>query len=336
MSIIKIGWKTVFSVLAGVSSAITSMTGAQPVHAADWKPTKNIEIVVPFSAGGGNDIPARIVQKILTDRKMLDVTITTVNKPGGGGAVGMNYLNQHAGDGHYLSIISNSILTSYIIGSSPVNYTDIKPIAPLITEYVIFAVSPTSSIRNFRDLAAIIKKDPTSLSFAVGGGLGNPNHAAIAAALKTTGMDIKKMKAVAFGGGNEAVTAVMGGHVEVLAAGTTVLAPQIQSGKIRFIAVAAPKRLSGEFSTIPTLKEQGTDLVFGFYRYIVGPKGLTKEQTAFWDRVFAELMSAPEWKAELEKNNWESNYMNSADTEKDLKFQYANLRTILGDLGMAK
>ena len=128
----------------------------------------------------------------------------------------------------------------------------------------------------------------------------------------------------------------MGGHVEVLAAGTTVLAPQIQSGKIRFIAVAAPKRLSGDFSSIPTLKEQGTDLVFGFYRYIVGPKGLTKEQTAFWDRVFAELMSAPDWKAELEKNNWESNYMNSADTEKDLKFQYANLRTILGDLGMAK
>ena len=69
-----------------------------PLSAADWKPTKNVEIIVPFAAGGGNDVPARIIQKIISEKKLIEVSSTVVNKPGGGGAIGLNYLNQNAGD----------------------------------------------------------------------------------------------------------------------------------------------------------------------------------------------------------------------------------------------
>jgi putative tricarboxylic transport membrane protein len=317
-------------------AAALVVTGVKVAHAEDWVPKKNIEIVVPFAAGGGNDIPARIIQSLMTKNRMLPVSSTVVNKPGGGGAIGLNYLNQHAGDGHYLSVISTSMLTSYITGSSSINYTDITPIVPLITEYVIFAVNADSKIMNFQDLSKIMKDDPSSLSFAVGGGLGNPNHAAIATALKAANVDVRKMKAVAFGGGGQAMTALLGGHVNVLAAGATALVSQAKSGKLRFIAVAAPKRLKGDFSTVPTLKEQGTNLVLGFSRYIVGPKGLSKEQTSFWSRKFSELMKSAEWQTEAEKQNWESDYLNSSDTEKELKSNYESLRAILGDLGMAK
>lgn len=306
------------------------------VAAADWEPTQNVEIVVPFAAGGGNDRPARIIQKIIADYRMLNVSTTVINKPGAGGAVGLNYLNQHAGDGHYLSIISTSTLTSHIIGSGSVNYTDITPILPLITEYIAFAVNANSPLKTFKDVVDRMKQDATSLSFAVGAGLGNPNHVAIAAALKAGGADIKKMKVVAFGGGKEAMTAVMGGHVDVLAVAGAVLSGQVKAGKLRVLAVAAPKRLEGDLSTVPTLKEQGTNLLFGFSRYIVGPRGLPKEQAAYWSEVFSKVVTTEDWKKELAKNNWDSNYMSSEETIKDLKSQYATLRAVLADLGMAK
>lgn len=305
------------------------------LSAADWKPTKNVEFIVPFAAGGGNDVPARIIQKIISEKKLIEVSSTVVNKPGGGGAIGLNYLNQNPGDGHYLSIISTSTLTSHILGSGKTNYTDVTPIVPLITEYIAFAVKADSAIQKFPDVLEKMKADPASVSFAVGGGLGNPNHVAIASALKG-GVDVKKMKAVAFGGGKEALTAVMGGHVDVISAAADVLAGQVKGGKLRIIAIAAPSRLGGEFADVPTLKEQGINVVFGFSRYIVGPKGMTVEQTAFWEAMLTSILKTPEWKAEAARRNWNMDYMNSAATQKDLKSQYDSLFSVMNDLGMSK
>lgn len=308
-------------------------TGA---HAAEWKPAKNVEIVVPFAAGGGNDVPARILQRLLTEKGLVDASVTVVNKPGGGGTLGLIYLNQHAGDPHYLSLISTSTLTSHIIGSSKINYTDVTPITPLVVEYIGFAVNPSSPIQHFRDLAERMKKDPTALSFAVGGGLGNPNHTAVAAALKASGADVRKMKAVAFGGGKEALTAVMGGHVDVLSAAGSVLAGQAKAGKLRVIGMAAPARLEGDLASVPTLKEQGTDVVLAFSRYIVGPKGMSEDAVAYWQRTLSRAVATPEWKAEADKRNWDAPKAAPAETTRDLQRQYEQLRAVLTDLGMAK
>lgn len=313
--------------------AVVMTTGA---IAADWKPTKNVEIVVPFAAGGGNDVPARVLQKLLTEKRIVDAPVTVVNKPGGGGTLGLLYLNQHVGDAHYLSLISTSTLTSHIIGSSTINYTDVTPLIPLVVEYIGFAVNPTSSIQTFRELAERMKKDPTSLSFAVGGGLGNPNHTAIAAALKAAGADARKMKAVAFGGGKEAMTAVLGGHVDVLSAATSVLAPQAKAGKLRVIAVAAPTRLEGDLAAVPTLKEQRTPGVLAFSRYIVAPKGATSQQVSYWQDALSRAIATPEWRAEADKHDWDTPRAAASATSADLAEQYQSLKAILTDLGMAK
>lgn len=319
-----------------IIGVMPAMAFAQPAQAQEWMPSRNVEIVVPFAAGGGNDIPARLMQKIIGEKRLAHTSMTVVNKPGGGGTLGLIYLNEHAGDGHYLSLISTSTLTSHIIGVSKLNYTDVTPILPLITEYIGFAVNNASPYKTFGDIAEAMKNDPNSLSFAIGGGRGNPNHAAIAAALKASGVNVRKMKAVAFGGGQEALTAVLGGHVDVLAAAGSLLARQAKGGRLRIVAVAAPIRLDGELASVPTLKEQGTDAVFGFSRYIVGPKGMSLAQTTYWEKVFAAAKKTPEWKAEAEKRNWDIPAMSSSETVEDLKRQYEHLRSVLGDLSMAK
>lgn len=315
------------AVLAFVAPAASAQT---------WKPSRNVEIVVPFAAGGGNDVLGRIIQKIIIDNRMLDVSSSVVNKPGGGGAVGLMYLNQHAGDGNYLSIISTSTLTSYIIGTGTVNYTDLTPIASLITEYIAFAVKADSPIKTFADLVQRMKANPESTSFAVGGGLGNPNHVAMAAALKAAGVNVRSMKAVAFGGGKEALTAVMGGHVDVLAAAASILANQVKAGKLRLLGVAAPARLTGTLAEVPTMKEQGVNLVFGFSRYIVGPKGLSPSQTEYWNGVIGKVLETEAWKNTAAQHHWVTDFASSAKTIKDLHEQYGQLREVLSDLGMAK
>lgn len=94
-----------------------------PLAAQGWQPTKPVEIVVPSAPGGSNDKTARTVERILNEKRLVPTSITIVNKPGGGNALTMNYLVQHAGDGHYLMIGTPTILTNHIIGRSKLTYT---------------------------------------------------------------------------------------------------------------------------------------------------------------------------------------------------------------------
>ena len=102
-------------------SFITLLAYASNVM-AQWKPDKPIEIIVGTGVGGGQDKSARTVQRILQERRLVDVPVTVVNKPGGGGAVGWTYLNQHAGEGHVIYVGNPTLLTNHIVGRSPIHY----------------------------------------------------------------------------------------------------------------------------------------------------------------------------------------------------------------------
>src|SRR5687768_16176183 len=104
-----------------------------PATAADWKPERNVEIVVGTSPGGGQDKTARLVQRILTERRLADAPVSVVNKPGGGGNLGWIYLNQHPADGHFLEIGTTTLLTSHLLGRSTISYSDVTPVAMLLS-----------------------------------------------------------------------------------------------------------------------------------------------------------------------------------------------------------
>ena len=115
---------------------------------AQWKPEKNVEIIVGTGPGGGQDKTARTLNRLLVDKRLLDVPVTVVNKPGGGGAIGWAYLNQHAGDGHYVEIANTTLLTNQITGRSAAGYTDVTPLAMLLSESVALSVRSDLSLRS--------------------------------------------------------------------------------------------------------------------------------------------------------------------------------------------
>lgn len=304
--------------------------------AQSWKPDKPVEIIIGLGPGGPQDRMGRLLQKILQDRRWLDVPVNVVNKPGGGGAVGFAYLNQHPGDGRYVMIHALSLITNHLTGKSQIAYTDLTPIAIMGVEYVSVAVRADSPIKSGRDVVERLRKDPSALSVAVGTALGNSMHLSFALAMKAAGIDPRKLRTVVFNSGSEGTTALLGGHVDMTASGPSGLLQQLQAGKLRIIAISAPQRVGGELAQVPTWKELGVNSAFEVWRGLAGPKGMTSAQVAFWDDVLGRVVKTEEWRKDLEQSQLEDIYRNSAATARYWKEQNDSARAVLTDLGLAK
>ena len=220
----------------------------------DWKPEKPVEIILNTAPGNSPDRTARAIQRIAQERRFVEVPLTVSNRVGGGGAVAYAYLNQRPGDGHYIAIASKALLTNNIMGRGP-SYTEFTPIAHLFGEHTVIAVKADSPIKTGRDLIERLKKDPGAHSFGIATSLGNVNHQSVGAALKEAGVDLRKTRNVVFQSGALALTALLGGHVDVVPLGPGTVAGPLQSGQVRLIAVASPKRAPVLFAVVPTLQE---------------------------------------------------------------------------------
>jgi putative tricarboxylic transport membrane protein len=304
--------------------------------AAQWKPEKNFEIIVGTGPGGGQDKTARTVQHLLTDKRLIEAPATVVNKPGGGGAVGWAYLNQHAGDAHYVIIGTTTLLTSQITGRSAIGFNDITPLAMLLSESVALSVRQESPLRSGKDLVERLKSDASSVSASIGSSVGGPNHIAFALIAKAAGGDPRKLKTVVFQGGGEAITATLGGHVELISSAANNVIPFIAAGKMRVLGITAPQRLGGVLANVPTWKEQGIDVHITNWRMLAGPKGMTAAQVAYWDGALGRLVKTDEWKKDLDNNVFENTFMNSEATRRYLKAEFAQFHTALSEVGLAK
>jgi putative tricarboxylic transport membrane protein len=306
---------------------------AQPA----WKPDRNVEIVVPSAPGGSNDKTARTVERIIQDKRLLaGTTLTVVNKPGGGNLMTINYLVQHPGDAHYVMIGTPTLLTNHIIGASAHNYTDFTPIASLFNDYVVFAVKADAPFKSGRDLAERLKQDPKSVSIGFATSIGSHNHIAAGLLAKATGANVRGLKVVAFKGSAEAVIALLGGHIELVTTAAGNVAEHVAAGKLRVVGVASNQRLGGPYASVPTWKEQGINVVFGGWRSIMGPKGMTPAQIAFWEKLLSQVVAAPEWKTDLQRNYWSDDFALSEQYKADLKQDYTSMKAVLTDLGLAK
>lgn len=315
--------------------AVVAPTGATPVLAADWKPEKAVEIVVNTPPGNGPDRTARVMQNILQDKKQIDVPVAVSNKLGGGGVVAYTYLNSRPGDGHTLMIASKALLTNHIAGRGP-SYTEFTPVAHLFAEYLAVTVKPDSPIQSGRDLIAQVKKNPAGISFGIATSLGNPNHQAVAVALRNEGINIKALKNVVFNAGSASLAAMMGGHVDVVPVTAALGAQLVAQGQVRALAVSSPRRLGGVLGDVPTWREQGFDTVVSQWRAVVGPKGMSDTQVAYWERTLKRMTEADEWKQDIEKNFWSAEFMSAQQFRQFMDKDNAVLRPFLGELGLTK
>lgn len=314
-----------------LGSAAFQSAAAEPA----WKPERTVELVVSAGPGGNQDATARIMQKIWQERRLV-TGATVMNKPGGGGSIAYHYVQQRAGDPHYLLMLAPTMFTSRITGSSSFHYTDFTPVALLFNEYVFVSVRADSPIRDGQDLIRRLKADPAALSAAVATAIGNHIHMGVAMPMKSAGVDVKRMKVVAFKSSSESLTALLGGHVDVAASTYGTVLPHLQSGKVRILGVSAPQRMPGELAAIPTWKEQGADVVVDSWRGVVAPRGISAAQLAYWEAMVAALAKTEEWQQDVQKNHRVSGYRDGKAAAQYWRDQYTELESILTELGLAK
>jgi putative tricarboxylic transport membrane protein len=323
----KVAGSVLFSVLA--------LNGAHAQQNA-WKPEKPVELVVPTTPGGAIDTTARLMQKVAQNGKLVPTPIVIQNKPGGGQSVAMTYLDQRPGDGHTILVSTMSIMTSHILGRSPVNYTDYTALPMLYGEPMTIVVKTDSPLKSGRDIQERLKKDPQSLTIGVGIAVGGTNHLAVSLVLAEMGVDTRKLKTVVFQANAEAQTALMGGHVDIAPMSTAAALNAQRQGRLRIIGISSEKRGEGELAQIPTWKEQGFDVVFTNSRFLLGPKGLTSAQTGYWDGVIGQLVQHEDWKKEAQRNYWEPDFAPSREMPRRLAALYKQLQAGLVEAGLIK
>lgn len=324
--------KSLITLIAGAVVAATIPL----VHAQAWSPQKNVEIIVGSAPGGSNDKTARTVERAIVEGKLIPTTLSVVNKPGGGSTIAFSYVNQKKGDAHTLLIGTTALLTNHIVGTSQLSYMDFTPIASLFNDYVVFAVNANSSIKTGKDLIAKLKENPQSVSIGFATALGSHNHIAAGLLAKTVGVNARNLKAVAFKGSAEAITQLLGGHIDMVTTAAGNVSSHLAEGRLRVIGISADKRFGGAFANVPTWKEQGADLVYGGWRSIIGPKGLTPAQVSYWEGVLRKVTENPDWKADLAKNYWSDDFVTSAQFSKDIAKDYADIKAVLTEIGLAK
>jgi putative tricarboxylic transport membrane protein len=316
-------------VLVGTFTVVFAALG----YAQAWKPERNVEIIVPTAAGGGNDKSARLLGKLLQERGIGNVV---VNRTGASGAIAYHYVIQRRGDAHTIGIAQAGLLSNQITGRSAFGYADLTILANVGFEPSALAVRFDSPLKSSAAMFEGMRKDPKAFAVSIGSTPGGTSHLALARSVRTLGIDPKQLKTVAFNGSAESVTAVLGGHIDMMISAINNIVPHHKAAKMRALLVTADKRLGGDFGSVPTLRDNGIDVVAMGWTAVIAPPNLSPAQVAWWQDALAQAAQMEEWRNYLEFNYWQNVFQGHAEATAYLKVQYEQTRAGLVDLGLAK
>jgi putative tricarboxylic transport membrane protein len=290
----------------------------------------SIKMMIPANPGGGWDTTGRALGKAMTDSKQVDA-VQYENKGGAAGALGLAQFSSSKGEANAMMVMGAVMLGGLITSRSTTGLNGVTPVARLTTEYNVFVVPASSTLKTMKDVVEQLKKDPGSVKWG-GGSRGSTEHIAACQLARAAGVDPKKVNYVAFRGGGEATAAILGGNVTVGGSGYSEFAEYIATGKMRAIAVTSEKPLSGV--NVPTLKAQGYDVVIGNWRGVYAAPGITAAQRKVLTDLVLAATKTPSWQEALEKNKWTSAILTGKAFDDFVDADFANLRATMHLAGM--
>lgn len=300
-----------------------------------WKPERPVLIVIGAAPGGANDRVARAIQRGLQDQKFANPVIA-LNKPGAGQTIAFSYLASHAESPYFLGLASSSWLTTVAAEKVAVTHRDVTPIIRVLNEYQVYFVRTDSSIRGAKDIVDRLKQDPGSVSFGFSTAIGNPIHISIGMLARLAGADPAQLRAIVYNTGTTTAVQVAGGHLDVGVQSPGSAYALSQSGRVRLIGVAGPRRLPGELAGVPTLREQGYDVEANVFYTIFAPKGVEPAQIAYWEKAITAVMQSDQIRKEADFNRWTIELLGHRELPAFLDREVASYRRTLADIGLLK
>jgi putative tricarboxylic transport membrane protein len=310
------------------SMVAMAVAGTLPLQA---RAAVSVKMMIPANPGGGWDTTGRALGKALQDAGVAS-SVSYDNKGGAAGAIGLaQFVNASKGDPNALMVMGAVMLGGIITGKPPVSLSQATPIARLTSEYNVFVLPANSPFKTMKDVVEQMKKDPGSVKWG-GGSRGSTEHIAAAMIARDVGVDPAKINYVAFRGGGEATAAILGGNVTIGGSGYSEFAEYISTGKMRAIAVTSDARLKGV--NVPTLKEQGVNVVLGNWRGVYGASGITPDQAKALTEMIVKATKSKAWAEALEKNNWTPALLTGPAFASCVDDEFASLRAVMVKSGM--
>jgi putative tricarboxylic transport membrane protein len=294
-------------------------------------PSRPIEIVSATGVGGGSDMVVRLVADIVAREKLLPQPLVVINKPGGGGAVGQQYVASRRGDPYVFLQASTNLIGVPIRTGLDLGVDRFQPLGAIGFDLNSLAVAAGSPYRTLKDFIAAAREKPKTISI----GSTSPGGGAHAMAYRLEKLAGVHFNIVSFKSGAETVTAVMGGHIQATAENLGEVLPQVEAKKLRFLGVPAAKRVPG-LPDVPTLKEQGFDIQAGSLRAFVAPAGIPHEAAKTLEGTLAKVHKSAAWRDYMAKNMYEDIYMNAEEFAKWLAAQQVEMGQFLAEIGLSK
>ena len=312
-----------------VRRVTTFLAAAFLAGAASAQPS--LKMMIPANPGGGWDQTGRQLAAAMQSGKLVS-GVQFDNKGGAAGTIGLaQFVNAAKSDPNSLMVGGMVMVGGIILNNSPVNLSQVTPIARLTSEWEVVVVPAASPHKTMADLVKALKENPGKVSWG-GGSAGGTDHILVGLIAKAVGVDPTKINYVAFKGGGEALTGIIGGHVAAGVSGIGEFQEQIKGKRLRALAVSSPKATEG----IPSLKEQGIDVELGNWRGVFGAPGITPQQRDALVKLVKDATETPAWKQSLEKMNWEPVFLGGDQFKAFLEADTKRVATVIESLGLKK
>lgn len=278
--------------------------------AAQEFPTKPIELVIPFGPGGSHDLTARALASVA--QQYLGQPLLVVLKPGGGGAVGSQHVIRAKPDGYTLLFGGSGPNTTFaLVQKAPIGPDQFAPVARINYSAPLLAVRTQAPWKSLRELIDYARKNPGKLNFANTGPWGAADLPMRMLA-RAAGIEYNN---IPHDGGGPALLAVLGGHADATFGFSAQLVPQIAAGKIRVLVITDTRR-HRDFPDVPTVKEEGYDVVFTMWRAVLAPKGTPQPILDKLEGVFKRITEDKSFQALIKTLGDEVHFQGGKEFEK--------------------
>jgi len=300
---------------------------------------KDAMCIAPAKPGGGFDLTCQLVRDSLQVSGVTRTPISITYQPGGIGALAFkNVVTHNTADGTAVIAFSSGTLLNLAQGRfGPYTAANVRWIYSLGMDYGVIAVRQNAPYKNLSQLVSALHEAPQKMIFGAGGSIGSQDWFKAALLARGAGVSHKTMRFVAFEGGGEALSALQGEHVHVLAGDAAEVGQQIDRGaKVRILAVLADKRLPGRWSHVPTAKEQGFDIQWPILRGVYMGPDVTEGQRKEWVDALSRATAHPQFKRTLDRSGLEGRILTGVALEQWIQHQMTEYQQLAHEFGLLR
>ncbi|MFB4353906.1 tripartite tricarboxylate transporter substrate-binding protein [Microbacterium sp. LS_15] len=314
---------TIAAAAIGIAAfgSITSAAAGQDIHAS-------MTIIAPAAAGGGWDGVARELQQAQKANGLVN-NVQVVNMPGAGGTIALGNVSVLEGQPNNLLVGGTGLMAATIQFGSAATLDDVTPLAVVVEEYDVIVVPADSPYETLDDLVEAWKADPKGVPWTGGGSF---DQLVVTDLALSAGIAPLDTTYISSDGGGEAIQALLNGTAQAAAGGYPDNIDQIESGRLRVLALVAEEPVDG--IDIPTAAEQGYDVSLTNWRMLAAPAGLDDEQVDGLRELIADSIATPEWKDAIERYRWTERVITGEELDAFLEDEHSRIEQLYEEMGL--